>query len=162
MIYNLKKFARAGVGFGITSGVITTLGVITGLQSGTKSAPIIIGGIITIAIADAFSDALGIHTSQEAEGGETEAQIWTATITAFLAKFITTASFVVPFVLLDLGIGVIVSIIWGALLLSIFSYTMAKSEKKNPFYIIMEYIVIAALVIAITHYAGLYIGSRLS
>ncbi len=160
MIYNLKKFARAGVGFGITSGVITTLGVITGLQSGTESAPIIIGGVITIAIADAFSDALGIHTSEEAEG-DASIEIWTATITAFLAKFITTASFVIPFIIFNLGRAVVVSIIWGTLLLAIFSYSMAKSEKKNPFYIITEHILIAAIVIAITHYAGEYIGSRL-
>jgi hypothetical protein len=38
---------------------------------------------------------------------------------------------------------------------------MAKSEKKNPLYIILEHILIAAIVVAITHYAGQYIGSRL-
>jgi VIT1/CCC1 family predicted Fe2+/Mn2+ transporter len=160
MIYNLKKFARAGVGFGITSGVITTLGVVAGLQSGTQSAPIIVGGIITIAIADAFSDALGIHTSEETEGDK-GLEIWTATVMAFLAKFITIASFVIPFLLLDLGMAAIASVIWGVLLLSIFCYTMAKSEKKNPLYIILEHILIAAIVVAITHYAGQYIGSRL-
>jgi VIT1/CCC1 family predicted Fe2+/Mn2+ transporter len=160
MIYNLKKFARAGVGFGITSGVITTLGVIIGLQSGTQSASIIIGGIITIAIADAFSDALGIHTSEEAEG-DSDIQIWVATLTAFLAKFITTASFAIPFLILDLTTSVYASVIWGAILLAVFSFVMARSENKSPYLIVSEHILIAAVVVAITHLTGKYIGSRL-
>jgi hypothetical protein len=53
----------------ITSGVITTLGLIVGLNSGTASKEIIIAGVLTIAIADSLSDALGMHISQEAEIG---------------------------------------------------------------------------------------------
>ena len=151
---------KSGFNFGLTSAVITTTGLMIGLTAGTGSKLAVLGGILTIAIADAFSDALGIHTSEEAEG-DASIEIWTATITAFLAKFITTASFVIPFIIFNLGRAVVVSIIWGTLLLAIFSYSMAKSEKKNPFYIITEHILIAAIVIAITHYAGEYIGSRL-
>ncbi len=39
--------------------------MIVGLNSGTNSKNIVLGGIITIAIADALSDALGIHISEE-------------------------------------------------------------------------------------------------
>ena len=53
--------------FGLTSGIITTLGLIVGLHSGTHSKLAVIGGILTIAMADAFSDALGIHVSEESE-----------------------------------------------------------------------------------------------
>lgn len=54
---------KTGISFGLTSGVITTLGLMAGLYSGTHSRAIVIGGILTIAIADAMSDALGIHVS---------------------------------------------------------------------------------------------------
>lgn len=37
--------------------------LMAGLHSGTHSRAIVIGGILTIAIADAMSDALGIHVS---------------------------------------------------------------------------------------------------
>ncbi len=60
MFYRMKESLNTGISFGLTSGVITTLGLIVGLHSGTHSKLAIIGGIITIAIADAFSDALGI------------------------------------------------------------------------------------------------------
>jgi len=53
--------------FGLTSGIITTLGLIVGLHSGTHSKLAVIGGILTIAMADALSDALGIHVSEESE-----------------------------------------------------------------------------------------------
>lgn len=46
--------------FGLTSGVITTLGMMVGLHSSTHSKLAVIGGIIAIAIADAFSDAVRI------------------------------------------------------------------------------------------------------
>ena len=50
----LKSSFKVGVGFGLTSGVITTLGLMVGLYSGTASRIAVIGGIITIAVADAF------------------------------------------------------------------------------------------------------------
>lgn len=40
-----------GVHFGLTSGVITTLGLMVGLHSGTHSLRAVAGGILTIAIA---------------------------------------------------------------------------------------------------------------
>jgi len=65
----MKDSLRTGVSFGLTSAVITTLGLMVGLQSGTHSKIVVLAGILTIAIADAFSDALGIHVSEEAESG---------------------------------------------------------------------------------------------
>ena len=62
---------RVGMSFGLTSGIITTLGLIVGLHSGTHSKLAVIGGILTIAMADAFSDALGIHVSEESEATHT-------------------------------------------------------------------------------------------
>ncbi|MDI6733408.1 MAG: hypothetical protein QME51_05200, partial [Planctomycetota bacterium] len=55
---------KTGFSFGSTSGVITTLGLMVGLHSGTHSKFAVLGGIVTIAVADAFSDALGIHISE--------------------------------------------------------------------------------------------------
>ncbi|GAI78411.1 unnamed protein product [marine sediment metagenome] len=70
-----KHSLKIGISFGTTSGIITTLGLMVGLNSGTHSQATIIGGILTIAIADSFSDALGIHVSEESEGKHTEREI---------------------------------------------------------------------------------------
>jgi len=61
----MKDSLRTGISFGLTSAVITTLGLMVGLHSGTGSRLVVLGGILTIAIADAFSDALGIHISEK-------------------------------------------------------------------------------------------------
>ena len=57
----MKISIRKGFGFGLTSGIITTLGLMIGLTFGTSSKAIVLGGIILIAVADALSDAMGMH-----------------------------------------------------------------------------------------------------
>ena len=47
----MKRSVKAGFSFGLTSGVITTLGLMVGLHSSTHSKLVVIGGILTIAIA---------------------------------------------------------------------------------------------------------------
>jgi len=85
----MKDSLRTGISFGLTSAIITTLGLMVGLHSGTGSKMVVLGGVFTIAIADAFSDALGIHISEESENVHTVGQIWGATIATFLAKLIS-------------------------------------------------------------------------
>jgi VIT1/CCC1 family predicted Fe2+/Mn2+ transporter len=126
----MKHSLKVGFSFGLTSGIITTLGLIVGLNAGTHSQLAVIGGILTIAIADAFSDALGIHISEESEGKHTEKEIWQSTASTFLSKFVFASTFIIPVLLFNLSTAIIISIIWGLFLLSIFSFQMAKQQKR--------------------------------
>jgi len=155
----MKHSLKTGFSFGLTSGVITTLGLMLGLHSGTGSKLVVIGGVLTIAIADAFSDALGIHISEEAENKHTTKEIWESTISTFLSKFVFALTFVVPVLLFQLSTAIIVSVIWGLSLLGIFSFQIAKEQKIKPWRVIIEHLVIALIVIIITHYVGDWIGS---
>ena len=148
-----------GLSFGLTSGIITTLGLMVGLHSSTHSKLVVIGGILTIAIADAFSDALGIHISEESENKHTEKEIWVSTIVTFLSKFIFALTFIVPVLLFELGTAIWVSIVWGFSLLGILSYMISRQEKNKPIMVIIEHFFIAALVIFITHEVGSWISS---
>jgi len=150
---------KTGFSFGLTSGIITTLGLMVGLESGTNSKLAVIGGILTIAIADAFSDAMGIHISEESENKHTTKEIWEATISTFLAKFVFAITFLVPIMLFELSTAIVINIIWGMLVLSIASFALAKEQKSKPLRIITEHLTIALLVIVITHYVGDWIGS---
>ena len=154
----MKHSLKTGFSFGLTSGIITTLGLMVGLHSGTHSELVIIGGILTIAIADAFSDALGIHVSEESESKHTPKEIWEATISTFLSKFVFALSFIVPFLLFQVSTAIIVNIIWGLSLLSIFSFYIAREQKAKPWKVVMEHLIIALAVIVITHYAGDWVG----
>lgn len=158
MIHSLK----IGFSFGITSGIITTLGLMVGLHSGTHSKLVIIGGILTIAVADAFSDALGIHISEESENKHTAKEIWGSTIATFFSKFLFSSTFIIPVLLFSLSTAIIVSILWGLSLLGIFSYYLAKEQKVNPLKVIFEHLLIALIVIVITHYIGEWIAQTFS
>lgn len=150
----MRDSLRIGICFGLTSAVITTLGLMVGLHSGTGSKIVVLGGIITIAIADAFSDALGIHISEESENVHTTREIWISTIATFMAKFFFALTFIIPVIYLSLLTAIIVSLVWGLFILTVLSYFIAKTEGKRPWKIIGEHVLIAIVVIAITHYVG--------
>jgi len=158
----MRQSLKTGFSFGLTSGIITTLGLMVGLHSGTHSRLVVIGGILTIAIADAFSDALGIHISEESENNHTTKEIWESTISAFASKFVFAMTFVVPILLLPLAKAIIVSVVWGLFLLGIFNFYIAKEQKVKHWKVIMEHLVIALVVIAMTYYVGCWIGSTFS
>lgn len=156
----MKIAIRKGVGFGLTSGIITTLGLIIGLNSGTHSKIVILAGILTIAIADAFSDSLGVHISEESGAkGKKYKEIWLSTIATFISKLVFALSFLIPILLFDLKTAVIVSIIWGLALITLFSYYIAKKHKTSPTKAITEHLVITVLVIFVTHFIGLWISN---
>lgn len=154
----MKHSLEVGFSFGITSGIITTLGLMVGLHSGTHSKLAVLGGIITIAVADAFSDSLGIHVSEESEGKHSRKQIWESTFFTFLSKFIFALIFVIPVLVFELSIAIIVSVVMGLILLGIFSFLVARREKSKPWKVVSEHLIIAAVVIAITHYLGVFVG----
>ena len=84
----MKNSVKKGLGFGLTSGIITTLGLIVGLSSGTNSKSVVIGGILVIALADAFSDSLGMHISEEANRKNKTKDVWESTFSTLIFKFI--------------------------------------------------------------------------
>lgn len=150
----MKISIRKGIGFGLTSGIITTLGLIIGLYSGTHSKMIILAGILTIAIADALSDSLGIHISEESSRKQKQKQVWESTISTFLSKFFFALTFIIPVLLFQLTPAVIISIIWGLSLITLFSYYIAKIRNMKPVKVIKEHVTITILVIILTYLAG--------
>ena len=151
--------ARTGLFFGATSGVITTIGLIAGLNAGTKSLAAVLGGIFVIAVADAMSDALGIHLAEEADPATSHRHVWSATITTFLTKFVFSLSFAVPLLLLPLGSAVLVSVAWGMIVIVVLSYFLARSQGSNPLQVIGEHLFIAILVVVLSHLIGVWVNN---
>ncbi|MFH1404409.1 MAG: hypothetical protein ABIH11_09090 [Candidatus Altiarchaeota archaeon] len=145
---------KTGLCFGLTSGAITTLGLMVGLNSGTGSKLVVVGGILTIAIADAFSDALGIHISEESENKHTHQEVWTSTLSTFFSKFIFALTFIIPVILLDLSSAMVVSVAWGLSVLAVLSYVIARDQGDKPAGVILEHLLIAVIVIALSNYVG--------
>jgi vacuolar iron transporter family protein len=151
-----------GLSFGLTSGIITTLGLIVGLNSGTHSKLAVLGGILTIAIADSFSDALGIHVSQESQVKNSSKSVWISTFSTFFAKVFFALSFAVPVIIFELSTAITISLVWGFSILFIFSFYLAKKHKGNPWMSAFEHVLVGTLVVIVTHFAGQLINAYFS
>lgn len=154
----MRHSLRIGLNFGVTSGVITTLGLLVGLYSGTHSKVVVVGGILLIAIADAFSDSIAIHISEESSGSHSERAIWEITLFTFVFKFLFALTFVVPVLFLDLRYAIMASVAWGYLLLAALSYRIAREQRVKAWQVIGEHLLVATLVIVVTQYVGSWIA----
>ena len=150
----MKSSYKIGLSFGLTSGVITTLGLLVGLDAGTHSQPIVLGGILTIAVADSLSDAMGIHLAEESKNNVLTSHIWESTIATFLAKLGIALTFAVPVLLVSLHTAILVSILWGLLLLTMLSVLLARSQRIAPWKVISEHLLIALCVVALSYFVG--------
>lgn len=151
---NMKQSWMTGLSFGLTSGVITTLGLMVGLHSGTHSTLAVAGGVITIAVADAFSDALGIHIAEESRASRHVMAIWEATIATLVTKMAVALTFLVPVFLFNLGTAIIVAVSWGLLLLTLLSWRLARHRGEPALAVIGEHLLIAMIVVVSTHFIG--------
>lgn len=154
----MKRSLRVGFSFGLTSGIITTLGLMVGLFSGTGSQLVVIGGIITISVADAFSDSLSIHISQEFENDNSHKEIWESTFSTFVCKFVFSALFILPVLLFDLKTAIIISVLIGFYLIFLVSLVIARQRKVEAWKVISEHLLIMAIVILFTYYIGYWIS----
>lgn len=157
-ILKLKDSLKTGVGFGITSSTITTLGLMVGLFAGTESKLAVIGGIITIAIADAFSDSLAIHISEESKKNS-DHEVRESTFSTFLTKLIGALVYLPAVILLPIEMGVIANVILGMGILGAFSYYVARERGDNPIHTIFEHVGVGAAVILITYLVGIGINT---
>ena len=150
----IKHSIKVGFSFGMMSGVITTLGLMVGLHAGTQSKSAVLGGIIVIAVADAFSDALGIHISEESENVHTPKEVWIASISTLVAKFLFSSIFILPVLIFELTAAIWISIAIGLSLISIMSCYLAKQRNISRWKVIGEHFLVAAVVIILTHVIG--------
>ncbi len=155
----MKESFKGGLSFGTTSGIITTLGLIVGLSAGTHSTLAVVGGILSIAIADGLSESMSMHISKKIEN-RSPFYLWESTFATLISKFVVTMSFAVPILFVNLQIAVMIDVVWGLFLLVILSYFVSDYEGRKKLRDISEHLIIAVLVIALSYYAGEWITSR--
>ena len=156
----MDKNIKSGLSFGLTSGILTTLGLIIGLGIGTNSKSVVIAGILTIAFVDALSDSFGIHVEKESENKSAK-EIWTASGATLFSKLILALTFLIPVWLYEINLALIASIIWATVLLIIISFEIAKSNKEKTIKVILEHLAITLLVIVLTYIIGGLISTLL-
>jgi len=128
--------------------------LIVGLFSSTQSRLAVVGGILVIAIADSLSDALGIHVSEESENKHTAREIWESTFSTWAVKAFVVLSFLIPILLFPLEIAVVISMVWGFLLLGLFSWYISGGKGMRAWKVVGEHFLIAAAVVVATYFVG--------
>ena len=160
---SVKKSYKTGISFGLVSGVLTTLGLLIGLGVGTQSKEVIIGGILTIAVADALSDAFGVHLSQESTGENSKKQIWESTISTFLSKFLLALTFLIPVLIFDIKTARIIDIVWGFVVITLISFLSSilnRVEKKELISAVLEHVLLFIFTITLSYLIGTFIDKK--
>jgi len=153
----MRRPFKIGVSFGLTTGIITTLGLMAGLNTSTQSKSIVIGGILIIAIADSLSEAMGVHIALETERRISHKEIWESTFCTIISKFMFSAVFIIPVILFNLQTAIIFSILGGLYMIFLISLCIAREREENVYTVVTEHILITIIVIILSHYAGLAI-----
>lgn len=139
---NVNKFSM-----GATAAIITSMGLIAGLNQGDSARTSVITGLLIIAIADNVSDSLGIHIYKESEGASRR-DINSFTYGNFIVRLFLAFTFVLIVLMFSSHTAFIVSSIWGLVLLTILSYLIAKKRKTSSLREIVWHLAVALMVIA--------------
>lgn len=146
--------------FGSTAAIITSMGLIAGLNYGNGSKMGIISALLIFAIADNVSDSFGIHVYKESEDS-TSGEIFSTTFGNFLIRLLIALSFILLVLFLPANLILWLASFWGLLLLGILSYSIAKTKKTQVLREIAIHLLIAILVIVASKYLGLLIANNL-
>jgi VIT1/CCC1 family predicted Fe2+/Mn2+ transporter len=156
---NTVRPAQTRFSFGATSAIITNLGIITGLDTLTHPKLSIIGALLVIALADNLSDSFGIHIYQESEH-IAKKEVWLSTLTNFFTRLFVSSTFIILIIVLPIRLAAVCSVIWGLLILTVMTYTIAKQQKINPFSAIFVHLTIAFVVVVASNFIGGFVISR--
>ena len=151
---NLKELEIGGLSFGLTSGIITTLGLIVGVDSATNSKLAVIAAILTIAVADSLADAFGMYFSEESREDESKKPIWAISLFSFLGKFIFSLLFLIPIVFLDPNLAIKISILFGTIIISLLAVYISHRRSRPVFVEVVEHLALAFIVIFISYFLG--------
>jgi len=152
----LNKFSLGG-----TAAIITSMGLIAGLNYGEHAKVSVIGGLLIIAIADNISDSFGIHVYKESETSD-EKEVFSITIGNFLVRLLLSLSFVALVMILPTDLVFYFATIWGLLLLTILSYYISEIKKGSRLKEILIHLAVAIIVVVASKYIGLIISKNLS
>lgn len=138
--------------FGATSAIMTSMALIVGLGSANLGRSAVIGGLLIIAIADNLSDTLGIHIYEECKVGGGGAV--RTSVSNYLTRLITSCSFVLIALMLPLGVARWVGVVWGAVLLSVLTYLIARSRSVKPVPEVALHLLVASAVVILSQVIG--------
>jgi VIT1/CCC1 family predicted Fe2+/Mn2+ transporter len=142
--------------FGGPAAIVTSMGLIVGLNETAAAKAAVVGSLLVIGLADNLTDSLSVHIYQESER-LAHRQAFRTTVANYIARFTVTLSFVLLFLLLPAAIASFICVAWGLFLLSGLSYLLAKERQASVVGEIVKHTGVALTVIAMSKVIGLLI-----
>lgn len=154
----MVKLSR--ISFGGTAAIVTSMGLITGLDAANVAKPLIISTLLIAALADNLTDSLSIHIYQESERLEKQ-EAWLGTLTNFAARFVVCLTFMPIVALCPVSQVVVWSIAWGLSLLAALTCRLAWERRVGIASEVVKHVVVALVVILVSKSIGYWINRHL-
>ncbi len=147
--------------YGGTAAIVTSMGLVVGLDVGQSTRPAILSSLLIIALADNLTDSLAIHIYQESENLERK-KAFRATIGNFFTRFFVSTSFVILALILPMRYMVPIVLAWGVLLLGTLTALIAYHRNVSPKSEVAKHLGVALAVIIVSRLVGHFIIAHLS
>ena len=157
----MATFRPTWISFGGTAAIVTSMGLILGLDAAEGSRQAIVGALLIVALADNLSDSLSVHAYQEAEGLERR-EAFFSTLANFVTRLLVVSSFVAMVVALPHEWLPVTAGAWGFVLLALLTHRLARARDAPVAKEIGKHLVVAALVVAISRWVGTWISGCFS
>jgi hypothetical protein len=141
------------ISFGGTSAIVSSMGLILGLNAAEGSRRIIIGALLIFALADNLADSLSVHAYQEAEL-LAQKDAFATTIANFATRLLISLSFVCLVVFSPTALLAYVAGTWGLALLTVLTIFLAKARGAAVLKEVSKHLLVAGLVIVTSHWIG--------
>jgi VIT1/CCC1 family predicted Fe2+/Mn2+ transporter len=153
-MFDLRKLS-----FGGTAALVTSMGLIVGLDASAAPRSTVLGSLLIVALADNLTDALGVHIYQESERLP-EREALRTTFGNFVTRLCTALTFV-AIVVATPSLAIPLSLIWGFLLLGALSYLIAKERGVSATPEILRHFTVAGVVMVASKLIGAGISEML-
>jgi len=144
------------VSFGGPAAIVTSIGLIVGLNAATTSRVAIASSLLVLALGDNLTDALSVHIYQEAERLP-QRDAFQTTVSNFLARLLVSLSFVALVVTTRPPWTDWLSILWGFSLLSALTHRLAKVRGARPAAEVGKHCVVAIIVVLLSVAVGTWV-----
>ncbi len=154
----MRKINR--ISFGGTAAIVTSMALIVGLNAVDASHKTIISALLIAALADNLTDSLSVHIYQESER-LSQREAFIGTLTNFATRLALCLSFAALIVLLPSALALGAALAWGTFLLAALSWVVARARQASALSEVTKHLVVAALVILVSHLIGSWINTQL-
>ena len=151
------RFRPEWVSFGSPAAIVTSMGLILGLDAAGAGSRAISGALLIVAIADNLSDSLSVHMYQEAERLE-ERQAFASTAANFAARLVVSLTFVAGVALLPRAWLLPAAVGWGFALLASLTRAIARARGAPVAREVGTHMLTAATVLVVSRAVGQWIA----